>query len=326
MSEHREPLPTGRRTYRIAGYRDRRDTPPLTTKSKFHVDDLVAAYALGALEPDERAAVDTHVRVCPDCHQVLLDAQRTAGMLSFVVPMHAPAADNKAALFARIAHSQKAAAAATLPTVGVEAFRTPTLPSSSGIDDFVRPVTAESLALAEPSRDSRSGWLVSALSLPLLIALIATGFWGVQQHNQLTAQSSQLADLQAELTNFGSGTTSYQLSPGMAAPQAEGQIVMGSDQRAGMVQIDVNTDQGPRDFEMLVNKDGKLVPVSEVTVDESGRGQARFELDQPFSEYESVHIKAKPLDSTTDSSQVDTLYQDNEGPLGSTGSGLDVGP
>ena len=33
---------------------------------------------------------------------------------------------------------------------------------------------------------------------------------------------------------------------------------MGADQRAGRVQIDVNTDEGAKDFEMWVNDDGDL--------------------------------------------------------------------
>jgi hypothetical protein len=164
------------------------------------------------------------------------------------------------------------------------------------------------------------------VSLPLLIALVATGFWGMQLRNQISTQDAQLAELQAELANFGSGTTSYQLQPGMAAPQAEGQIVLGADQRAGVLQIDVNTDEGARSFEMWVNHEGKLVPAAEVTVNQDGLGQARFELDQPFGEYESVHIIAKPTGAASGGSPADTLLRDNGGALGSTGSGLDIGP
>jgi hypothetical protein len=93
-----------------------------------------------------------------------------------------------------------------------------------------------------------------------------------------------------------------------------------------MLQIDVNSKDGPTSYEMWVNQDGELHPVSEVTVNQDGKGQARFELDQPFSEYESVHIKAKPVASGVDSSLDDTLFQDSGGSLGSTGSGLDFGP
>lgn len=160
----------------------------------------------------------------------------------------------------------------------------------------------------------------------MLIALVATGFWGLQLRNQLAFQNTQLAELQSELTNFASGTTSYQLSPGFAAPQAEGQIVMGADQRAGTLQIDVNTDEGARSFEMWVNREGKLVPAAEVTVNQDGQGQARFELDQPFGEYDSFHIKAKPVGAAVSDAQADTLLRDNGGALGSTGSGLDIGP
>ena len=146
------------------------------------------------------------------------------------------------------------------------------------------------------SRGSRTGWLVSVMSVPLLIALVATGFWGLQLQNQLSSQNSQLAELQSELANFGSGTTSYPLSPGFDAPQAEGQIVIGSDGRAGMLQVDVNSKDAAGAYELWVNQDGKLVPAAEFTVDQDGKGQARFELDQPFGDYESVHIRAKALD------------------------------
>lgn len=323
MSEDREHQPADRRTYRIAAFRDRAAAP--LSAAQGHVDDLVAPYALGALEPDEIAAVDAHVRGCPACASALNDAQRTAGMLSFAVPLYSPPTDSKAALFARVAHAQKAATAAALPTRHLDAFRTPTLPSSSTIEDVIPAAAAGPAVIAPRQRESRSGLLVSVLSVPLLIALVATGLWGMQLRNQLALQDSQLAELQAELTNFGSGTTTYQLSPGGAAPQAEGQIVLGSDQRAGMVQIDVNSDDGPRDFEVWVNEDGQLRPISEVTVNQDGQGQARFELDQPFTEYESVHIKAKAA-TAVEAPDVDTLFQDNGGSLGSTGSGLEIGP
>jgi hypothetical protein len=325
VSDEREHQRGDRRRYRIAGRNDRSLAP--AAPSPGHVDDLAAPYALGALEIEEAAAVEAHARSCPSCTRAVTEAQRTAGMLSFTVPLQAPSIDSKVALFARIAQARKAAAAAALPLQSVELWRTPTLPSSAGAD-LVQPSADRAMAaeLLSGQRSSRTGWLLSAISVPMLIALIATGFWGLQLRNQLSAQGAQLAELQSELTNFASGTTSYPLSPGFAAPQAEGQVVLGADERAGTLQIDVNTDEGARTFEMLVMKDGKLVPAAEVTVNADGKGQARFELEQPFGEYESVHIKAKPLDAALGDAQADTLIRDNAGPLGSTGSGLDVGP
>jgi hypothetical protein len=319
-------LEKDRRTYRLAGIGNRSFTS--IADDIGHVDDLVAGYVLGALEADESSAVDAHVRTCPPCQASLADAQRTASMLPFVVPMQKPPIDSKVALFARVAHAQRAAATSTLPVLAVEAWRTPTLPSSAGVALAHAGSATSSSAVAgeSSSRGSGSGWLVSVLSVPLLIALVVTGFWGLQLQNQLSSQNAQLTELQSELANFGSGMTSYPLSPGFEAPQAEGQIVIGSDGRAGMLQVDVNSKDAAGAYELWVNQDGKLVPAAEFTVDQDGIGQARFELDQPFGEYESVHIRAKALDPNQAGSQSDTLVRDSSGALGSTGSGLDIIP
>ena len=324
MSDERGHQPKNRRSYRLAGVNNR--TLSSIGDTIGHVDDLVPGYALGALEADEVAPVDAHVRGCPSCERALADAQRTAGMLPFIVPLQKPPIYSKVALFARVAHAQKAAAAVSLPLPGVDASRTPTLPASEGAG-LASANSAQSPgapAEAKPSsRSSRSSWLVSVLSVPLLIALIATGFWGLQLQSQLSSKNSELAELQSELANFGSGTTSYPLSPGHDAPQAEGQIVMGADGRAGMLQIDINSKDRAGAYELWVNEGGKLVPAAEFTVDQNGQGQARFELDRPFGEYESVHIRAKAVDAEDDGNQADTLVRDSEGALGSTGSILD---
>jgi hypothetical protein len=327
VSDERDHQRKDRRTYRLAGTGNRSFTS--IANDIGHVDDLVAGYALGALEADESSAVDAHVRTCPACEVSLADAQRTASMLPFVVPMQKPPIDSKVALFARVAHSQRAAATATLPLPGVDAWRTPTLPSSAGVALAHAGSESSVSSTAGPpaSRGSRSGWMVSVLSVPLLIALVVTGFWGLQLQNQLSSQNSQLTQLQSELANFGSGTTSYPLSPGFDAPQAEGQIIIGSDGRGGIVQVDVNSKDAAGEYELWVkNQDGMLVPAAEFTVDQDGNGQARFELDQPFGDYESVHIRAKALDPSQVGSQSDTLVRDSSGALGSTGSGLDITP
>jgi len=323
VSDERDHQGRDRRRFRIAGTGERSTASTLGTMS--HVDDLVAAYALGALEPDESVAVDSHVRGCVACERALVDAQSVAGMLSFMAPIRVPPVDTKAALFARVAHTQQAAAAASLPTQPLDVWRTPTIPASVPLDLIPQVPAAVASNTATPTRRGNH-WIVSFLSLPLLIALVATGFWGLQLRDRLTAQNSQLTELQAELTNFASGTTSYQLSPGFAAPQAEGQVVIGADKRAGRVQIDVNTDQGARDYEMLINEDGILRPAAEISVDQQGRGQASFALDQPFTDYDSISIRAKPVDPTAEVTELDTLVRDNGSGLGSTGSSLDVGP
>jgi len=322
VSDERDLQHKDRRTYRLAGTGNRSFMS--APNDIGHIDDLVAGYVLGALEVDEAAAVDAHVRICPVCEFAIAETQRTASMLPFIVPLQKPPLDSKVALFARVAHTRRAAAESSLPLQGAEAWRTPAIPSSAGA--AVATAATFSSASVPTSGGSRVGWLVSVLSVPLLIALVATGFWGLQLQSRLSSQNSQLTELQSELANFGSGTTSYPLSPGYDAPQAEGQLVIGSDGRAGMLQIDVNSKDAAGAYELLVNQDGKLVPAAEFNVGQDGKGQARFQLDQPFADYESVHIRAKALDPGQSDTQSDTLVRDSDGALGSTGSGLEVTP
>ena len=91
MSDEHDLKGRDRRRYRIAGAAG---LPGASTVTPIgHVDDLAAAYALGALEPDEAAAVDAHIRGCPACERAVAEAQRTTGMLPFLVPLYTPPAD-----------------------------------------------------------------------------------------------------------------------------------------------------------------------------------------------------------------------------------------
>ena len=103
MSDERDLQRKDRRTYRPVGTGSR----SFASATDFigHVDDLVAGYVLGALEADEAAAVDAHVRTCPVCERSLAESQRTASMLPFMLPMQQPPLDSKVALFARVAHT-----------------------------------------------------------------------------------------------------------------------------------------------------------------------------------------------------------------------------
>lgn len=322
MSEQSRRSTEPRRRYRIGG--GTVATSDLDLGPGGHVDELIPGYALGALDQFERDVVDRHVRFCERCAESLAADLRTVGLIPFTMPRATPPADVKVALFSRIEQAQRAAAEAGVPT------QTPrgvppalTIPSS-------RPLTDAAPAAARTPRfgrrvETRFSWVASALSLPLLIALVASGVWAVQLRNQVGQQSAMVDQLQAQLANFGAGATSYSLLPGTSAPQAEGEIILGADQKRGMVRIDLNSKQpSPApSYEMMVVQDGKLVPLTEVKVDDHGVGQAPFQLDQPFSNYQSVHVKAKPVATgeASDATSDDALLGNIAGSIGSSNSG-----
>jgi anti-sigma factor RsiW len=321
VSEQSRRPSEARRRYRIGGGTVASDLD--VGRSGGHVDDLIPGYALGALDQLERDAVDRHVRFCERCADLLAEDLRTVGLIPFTMPRATPSPDIKVALFSRIEHAQRAAAQANVPAVAARPLPpTLTIPSSRPANEAT-PATAEARRSARRI-DSRFSWVASALSVPLLVALVASGVWAMQLRGQVGRQAAMVDQLQSQLANFGAGATSYSLSPGATAPQAEGEVIVGADQKSGMVRIDLNSKQpGPASsYEMWVVKDGKLVPATEVQVDDHGVGQAPFQLDQPFSNYESVHVKAKPVATgeAADTTSDDTLLGNIAGTIGSSSS------
>jgi anti-sigma-K factor RskA len=91
-----------------------------------HVDELAAAYALGALDPDERLLVETRVQGCAACAVVVERARRVSALLPYSAePRELPsghvarfmarvAAESRAGVRWRIRHLFPLAAAAAL--------------------------------------------------------------------------------------------------------------------------------------------------------------------------------------------------------------------
>ncbi len=57
-----------------------------------HLDENAELYALGDLEPDERAAVEQHIATCATCAQRVADAEGVVAALASTLPSVAPAA------------------------------------------------------------------------------------------------------------------------------------------------------------------------------------------------------------------------------------------
>ena len=73
---------------------DRRDS---------HIDDLIDAYALGALEPDEVDAVERHLETCPRCRALVARARALSDAFLLAAPQIAPPPDLRERLMRRIA-------------------------------------------------------------------------------------------------------------------------------------------------------------------------------------------------------------------------------
>jgi anti-sigma-K factor RskA len=148
---------------------------------------LAGAYALNALDDEERAAFEAHLETCEECAEEVRGMQAAAFELSRTTEV-APPPQLRADILASINQIRPLA-----------------------------PITDNVIALRR-ARNSRSAWQVMAAACAL-IAIVAAG-WGFSQHrsgrtsvaqNSAVEQVLQASDLKANTTAFeqGSGTVVY---------------------------------------------------------------------------------------------------------------------
>lgn len=80
-----------------------------------HVEELAAAYALDALDADERLLVEAHLGGCAACAVVVERARRVAALLPFATEQPAPPAGHEARFLARVAAEPRAGRGAVRP-------------------------------------------------------------------------------------------------------------------------------------------------------------------------------------------------------------------
>lgn len=67
-----------------------------------HVDEYIDAYALGALESEEVASVESHLEYCARCQQLAAAARAAARVLLYGAPVVEPPADLRARVLQRV--------------------------------------------------------------------------------------------------------------------------------------------------------------------------------------------------------------------------------
>jgi anti-sigma factor RsiW len=290
-----------RRRYRLVG-----DHGPGVA----HVADLAAPYALGALDGTEREVVERHVPLCPACARLIAREQGTVSFLAYATVASSPDPDVKLSLLARIAHvdseSRPAASPRATgyqprhvgPALTIPASRS--VASSSALDGNLGHGSRWRL----PQSGAWTGWPTVFLTVPLLVALLATGTWAVQlkaEANEREARANSFgATLEEALT---AGNAHFELAPSQGAPEAKGWIVTNATEREATFFMKNAESRAGQVYELLGYGDGEAVSLATVKLDERGRGTTAFPLTHPLTNYRFLRVKASPADSgRTDSS------------------------
>ena len=85
----------------------------MTTSAHQRYDDLAAAYALGALDAEERADMEAHLTTCDDCTRVVAGLRATVGTLPMAAPRVEPPAGLRERVLAAVATEARPARGAS---------------------------------------------------------------------------------------------------------------------------------------------------------------------------------------------------------------------
>ena len=263
-----------------------------------HIEDLAEAYALGALEAEERLMMERHLETCSECASLLREHLEVAATLALAVPPVNPPHHLRGRIMDQLVPEEH--------------------------------VTAEpEPASAGRSSGSKARWFIPvAASVAASVLIFFLGGIGVL----VLSQQSQVDDLQGQIGDMEvlideERSTSQELRDRLneqrlatwiaALPGLEAKSMDSTDEAplaAGMLLADPGKDwaflvaQGleasleNEPYHVWLVNNGTLVNVGRFSVDESGYGQ--LFIRQSFHDFAWLGVTREPLPGTVESPAV----------------------
>lgn len=226
-----------------------------------HVDDLVDAYALGALEPDEVDAVERHLEGCEDCRTLADAARRRVDLLLQVVPPVVPPPALRAHVLERIA-AEKAAASGGATSVA----RDNEPPHGAGVPSDE----------PSPAQQSYLGRVLRALRGKLV----------PDEHAAGDLLRNLLADPHSII---------WPVAGTEEAPQANGRLVVAPDrQDAVFVASGLRRPAAGKVYQVWLLRGGQPLPNALFAVDHAGVGASIVRAGTPWREFDTVAVTPEP--------------------------------
>jgi anti-sigma-K factor RskA len=234
------------------------------------VDELGAAYALGALEPDERRAVEEHLATCPEPHTEVRSPLGAEQVLAMSLEPVQPSAGLRERVMASIERAPQDRSAAAVPP----------------------PAPAQ--------RRERRGWLewlsprvARPLAVAAMVALVAVGAWGLNLQAQLAQRDRAL---QAVADAIASGETAFRVE----GSGGRGYVVDTPGEGAALVVADLTALPADNIYELwLLDEAGVPVAVGTFTPTDTDVAVVHVERDLSGFAIFAVTVEASRVDAPT---------------------------
>jgi anti-sigma-K factor RskA len=273
------------------------------------IEELLPAYALGALDPEDFVRVEAYLAAHPEARHEVEELRETLGVLALSAPPLAPPPGAKAALLARV---EQLAAPEQHAGPRPLSFVPPIAPTTAPPEGVVRPFRGPTEG---PNRRDR-GWRAALAAVAAAVILGLTG-WNVALqrqvstvHNDVTALEGQIS-AQADSVALGRLVSDRQFARPLTSSAAEGPYAS-SGGPAGYLYADpaggvalMNCYWMPKLAEnqvyqvWLLRADGTRDSGGTFTVDERGNASVVIKAPSTFSAYTSVGVTAEPAGGST---------------------------
>lgn len=221
-------------------------------KNGEHIDDLAAAYALGALDDDERRRVDHHLTTCAGCRQAVDDLLPGTTWLPFASPpAPRPSPAVKMALMARVDQQRQAA----------------------------QPAAPATRRFALPR------WGTTFVPAALAILLVASLLWSFTLSHRLTSAEHQRATIATQLSWLYSGQAGAQIyvfEPMSQNSPAGGRLCVNNEQTSAMV-IAWALDPAQHHLLWAIKPDGSKSELMPLKVSSSGNVMQMVNFDSGYN-------------------------------------------
>lgn len=242
-----------------------------------HVDDLVDAYALGALEPEEVDAVERHLDDCPDCRALAEAAREATERLLTATPQVAPPPALKQRVMDRI-----------------RAERAQSATSARSDEQRAQPATQPESHLS-PEEAPRHH--VAPEQLHHHVApehVTPTGRFRRAMNILFSAEQQDDAVVGEVLRGLLSEPDCVIWSMA-GAPDATARLIGSPSRRdAVIVTSGLQQPEAGQAYQVWFLRDGRPVPNAMFTVDRAGRGSRLVTARVPLAEYDTVAITPEP--------------------------------
>ncbi len=223
------------------------------------IHELIPAFALGALDPQEAELFTSHLAQCESCREEIASYQDLVGVLALAVPVRSAPPELKNRILSAAHPAQKS----------------------------VHETHLQSQEKSEPARRSWTGFFQTVMPAWSVLSLLLIGMLAIS-NLRLTQRIESLEQSQPEFQTVNLRGTS-------SAAQAVGMLVISPDGQSGSLVVDrMPALADNQDYQLWLIKDGERTSGGVFHSYSNGYGVLWIHTDDPLISYTEVGITVEP--------------------------------